>query len=272
MVVLSEFKSPSFSRVIWKSYESKKKYQKLLSDISFFVSKLEVASVAVGHRRAAWQTIAEENISGFAKMVSELGLLAVPVKRVAKFDGFAHRHEMPKKNELGNLCVIVSKSLDVIDRFRTAIERGNNITQGKLLGYPTCCCSFFDSVWGKGYYDPIWQMAEASCNVEKVSERHLKVVGHPYCNALLRYVGPRAGFHIPCSFNCEHTIEANGKRMELAEELDWKLAVELEEMLRWPVVWSALNGIGQVETEHFYIVFQSVPVIEKYVVEVSWND
>jgi len=56
-------------------------------------------------------------------------------------------------------------------------------------------------------------------------------------------------FHLPCSFECRPTTELAGKFAEIAgsagyqQEMNW-----LEEMLSWPIEWSALKGVAEITT------------------------
>jgi 2-polyprenyl-3-methyl-5-hydroxy-6-metoxy-1,4-benzoquinol methylase len=62
-------------------------------------------------------------------------------------------------------------------------------------------------------------------------------------------MGPRAVPHLPCSFSCHATVAfadkllALGREIGHGAEMDW-----LEEILSWPVSWSALHGIAEVKT------------------------
>ncbi len=267
MRLVKNFESTSFSRIIWFDSDIKKNMKHLLSEISSLVSELEILSVVKGHRACSWQTISEDELIPFTSKMSSFGLVTLPLKRVAKFNGFAHRHEAPVAGMVNNLCVVVSKELSSALLFKQAFEIGDNIKQGGLLGYPLCCCEFFQKAWREGFYDPIWQMAERSEILEE-SKNYLKVKAHPYSNPLLRYIGPRAGFHIPCSFTCQETIRVNSKRMELSYEVNKETAEVLDSLLRMPMSWDVLNGIAMVKTPMFYIIVQSVPVVENYKVEV----
>ena len=267
MKLIKNFETDSFSRLIWLNRDDKKSMFPMLSKISSLVSELEILSVVQGHRACSWQTISEDELISFTSRMTSLGLITLPLKRVAKFNGFSHRHRTPVSGQTNNLCVVVSKDINTAINFKQAFEIGDNIRQGGLLGYPLCCCEFFQKVWREGFYDPIWQMAERSEVIEN-GKNYLKVKAHPYSNPLLRYIGPRAGFHIPCSFSCQETIRVNSKRMELAYEVDNEIATMLDKLLRMPMRWDVLNGIAMIKTPMFYVVVHSVPVIENYIVEV----
>ena len=92
-------------------------------------------------------------------------------------------------------------------------------------------------------------MAENTANKRLVTPTHIEIPQVSKCNILLRWVGPRIVFHLPCSFDCRPTVELADKFTQIArdagfhQEMDW-----LEEMLSWHVEWSALNGIAEIMT------------------------
>ena len=94
--------------------------------------------------------------------------------------------------------------------------------------------------------DTTWPMAAASGRVDACS---VEVAGPPLANILWRWVGARAVPHLPCRTDCEATVAfgealvAVGRDTGFADEMDW-----LEEVLSWPVEWSALHGIAEIKT------------------------
>jgi 2-polyprenyl-3-methyl-5-hydroxy-6-metoxy-1,4-benzoquinol methylase len=86
-------------------------------------------------------------------------------------------------------------------------------------------------------------------------------------NILLRWLGVRAVFHLPCRFDCEATQQLADNLANVArnagfdEELAW-----LSEMLRWPVEWSALHGIAEIKTPVVKISTRTDATPQKYTV------
>ncbi|MCX8008149.1 MAG: DUF483 domain-containing protein [Patescibacteria group bacterium] len=126
----------------------------------------------------------------------------------------------------------------MIDEWINAWMNSDNIKIGKLLNYPDCCIDFFQKYWvEEKFIDTTYPMSLNGTN------------GPKECNILLRWLGVRAVSHLPCSFSCERTYEQALKNIEFGrylgfnEEMDW-----LEEMLSWPVQWSALHGIAEIKT------------------------
>jgi len=255
-----------FFRLTWVNEEARSAWASVIPKISALVSDLEVLSVKRGHRPCAWQTIAEDQFPRLAATWAEMGLVALPIKRVRSFSGFAHRHEEPCPGERASLCVIITQSLKDALWFKSAQEKGDNDLQGKLLGFPQCCREFFSEAWAKGYFDPMWQAA-MNTEHEVIGERHLRVKGRPLANPILRYAGIRVGFHLPHAFDCRETIWIAEERMILAANIDPILTEVLNGLLSMPMSWDVYHGIAEIRTPIFYLIVPSVPTAERHIIE-----
>lgn len=77
----------------------------------------------------------------------------------------------------------------------------------------------------------------------------IKVRGPAESNILWRWASVRAVPHLPCSFDCENTVnfakalEEVGRNTGYGQEMDW-----MREILEWPAEWSALHGVAEVKT------------------------
>ena len=122
---------------------------------------------------------------------------------------------------------------------------------GRLLGFPECCIAFFRKTWvNDGCVDTTWAMAANGGRVDASGHAIEIDAGAPFqANILWRWVGPRAVPHLPCSFACRATVDFANTLANLARELGYGPEMEwLEEILSWPVSWSALHGIAEVKT------------------------
>ncbi len=92
-------------------------------------------------------------------------------------------------------------------------------------------------------------MAQNTAGKKSITSTHVEIPEISRCNILLRWLGPRSVFHLPCSFDCRPSIELADKFAEIAksagfgQEMDW-----LEEMLSWPIEWKAVNGLAEIAT------------------------
>lgn len=258
-------------RVVWVSDEARETWSDPLRRVSALVGRLEIESVARGHRPASWQTISGTEFLSFSQSAAARGLSVLPIKRVQTWEGFAHKHVPAAANDpAASICVVVAQDIEAALEFKSAHERGDNDRQGELLGYPQCDREFFSQVWAAGYFDPVWQAAKHSqYRTVESGPRRIRVTAHPYSNPLLRYAGIRVGFHIPHSFFCAETVAVAERRMELAREVDPDMARLLEAFLRMPCSWDAYHGIAVVRTPIFYLIVNSVPCAERHVVEIE---
>ena len=245
MKLIPGFTMTPFSQIIWLSLEAKQRWEKPIQACTQMVQELELLSVEHDHRPCAWQTMNRASLPEFARNCAERGMVVLPVKFVGSFGGFIHY--TPSGDE--SVYCIISKSLKNALRFRDCFEKGDHVGQGEMLGFPSCCCSFFEQNWKAGYFDPIWQIGDRDNP-------------HPLSNPLLRYVGLRVGFHIPHSFNCQYTVAAAIERLSLAK--DKGVVKILESLLSMPMSWDAYKGQAIIKTPIFYFINYTVPTLERY--------
>lgn len=143
---------------------------------------------------------------------------------------------------------------------------------GRLLGFPKCCCDFFNEVWPMGYYDPLWQAAVNTPGHERISETHIKVKGSVHAHQLLRYLGFRITSHLPCSFVCEDTVKVGKVWLEVMRDLDPLGTDALLDILRLPLKWRCYRGVAVVEAEAFIASTNSMPTENEYVIEFEAMD
>lgn len=111
---------------------------------------------------------------------------------------------------------------------------GNDEVVGQLLGFPVCCREFFANTWAKGTLDTTSQMEGQGR-------------GPITANILGRWLGLRWVSHLPCSFTCAASIAIGNRMRDLLREKDKDSADTIDEVLSWPIEWSALHGIAEVK-------------------------
>ncbi len=256
MNLIPDFELDSLCRTVWVSAKAKEAWGQPIRDCANLVSELELLSVSEGQRKCGWQSINIQQLPSFERRCAEIGLATLAVKYSAPFEGFAHKFQPAGDiNNNTNVPVIFAARLQDALNYRNAYEAGNHEAQGEFLGFPDCCRRFFDWVWPR-YYDPIAQIKD-------------KDKCHPYSNPLLRYIGLRVSFHIPCSFHCDKTIELAMQRMRLAREINADMATLLEALLSMPMSWDCLHGIAIIRTPIFYVIINSVPSIDRQIVKLN---
>jgi hypothetical protein len=119
----------------------------------------------------------------------------------------------------------------------------------------------------QGLVDTTWPMATMTMAPPEGTKSIEVTQVFSETNVLWRWLGIRAVPHLPCSFDCQHSIALGKKLMEMGryagyqDEMDWLL-----EILSWPVEWSALHGIAEIKTPILKISTRTDATGLKYVV------
>jgi len=244
------FAMPSFKRVSWASDDARKVWEDRLVKTARTWEVMEFESIRVGLRPAGLFAVDPQDFCRCESEVRDSGLAAAIVARVGEQDS----RVLFTVDETGgdkpvSLHVVVGQP-DAVETIRLAYCSGDLIRVGSALGYPHCCCLFFQHHWSEnGYRDMTWPMAVASHAEASEDYREVVCEGPPETNTLWQWLGIRAVPHLPCSFNCEHSAELArawlnfGISMGVANALD-----DLIEILSWPVEWSSLHAIAEIKT------------------------
>lgn len=266
MRLLPNFDLDGFRREVWLNRRAKEKWGSILLEAASLLQDMEVESVVRGQRPCSWQTIGEEDYPRFQREWESKGVKSAVVRKVGQFQGFTNKHYPVREGEPAMVCCILSKSMSDLETFKKAVEEQDDYTQGILLGYPECCCRFFRDVWLKGYHDPIWQAALNSSIVHKESN-YMKMRVPGLASPVLRFLGIRIAFHIPCSFNCLKTLDIAKERLKMVEEINPGLAGKIVQLLSMPMSWDCYHGIALIRTPIIYAVVPSCGSVERFVID-----
>ena len=206
--------------VAWVSQEAKDHWENKISIFSQMISKLEIETVV--------------------RKIRDVGLVYVPNMALVEFiRDMDHRDLtcLPIQREGDKYRVAISRSRDYLKEFQTYWGK-NDLKIGDMLGYPRCCCVFFNNYWNyENKRDTILGM--------NTDEPH-----HATSNILLRTLGVRPVFHLPCSFHCKATKDVAHKILNTAGDA-WGLDNNfgaIYDILNWPIRFSALHGIVEIIT------------------------
>lgn len=246
------FVLPDWTRVIWASAEARDVWQPRIQRISNAFLDIEKKSVFTGHRKSNLTFLRKEDlpkekaqipmyyekVSPYLKVESKSKAEMVLLEETYlgnSYSNSSHGNFLPQQK---NAYRVAFTQPQYVNDWLEAWKNNDNVAIGQLLDYPPCCIDFFEKYWVKEQYiDTTYPM---SLNGTE---------GPKECNILLRWLGVRAVSHLPCSFSCENTYKIArsniefGRELGYNEEMDW-----LEEMLSWPVEWSALHGIAEIKT------------------------
>lgn len=215
--------------------------------------KIEWLSAAEGVRSVCMVSIPRAQLSEAAAHYASRGLTVAPLRPHAIATGYASKLAPPKDGHPFAYRVAIGRPA-AVDAFRVAYTSNNHIQIGELLGYPRCCCEFFQRAWIVADVDDVTWHAARNSEFCSSDGRHVDVKAHPLSNLLARWLGLRAVPHLPCSFTCAKTVTFADNLFELgvrsghAQELGW-----LRSILALEYTWSSASGMTEITTSLFRI-------------------
>jgi hypothetical protein len=141
------------------------------------------------------------------------------------------------------------------EKFLDAWQSGDDLAIGHMLGFPKCCCESFQRHWK----EEGWRDLTIHSFGQQLQTNLM------YNNVLLRHIGIRGVFHLPCNVNCQESRQLGAKIIGImmhTEGMD-KLADWLQQLLVMPMEWSSLHGVAMVVTPILKTVYASDPVATK---------
>lgn len=238
------FVLPDSTRFIW-SREGLWWKDKLPSLVNAHFD-IEIQSVIHDDRAGTIQFIPIEQFQEYAKRIQAMGLFLYPIS----LTGGTKTYSSSPNGGKDTVRVYItkdSKNLETLD-----------------LGYPECCKKFYEQYWEKEHYvDTTWIMCSKD---DKNIPLHLN--DWPIStNILLRWLGIRPVFHLPCSPYCEESKWIGEENLGLWKKFHPELHKLIVEMLNWPVEWSALHGYARIKTPVCEIVSRTDATAELYIVK-----
>jgi len=264
-----DYRLPDFTRVSWTSDRARAVWQPRLSAIRQAWKRIECLSVLEGIRPCAIVSTSPEELVEWPRRLylKDLAVIPLQVQRASK--RYTSTVALPIENQPISFRVAVSTRNRMAD-FLRAWDVDEQEEIAALLGYPVCCFAFFQRFWiEQGYRDTTWPAAMATSVVLREEyESRVEIAGPPETNILCRWLGARAVPHLPCAFTCGDSVTLSRALLELGtksgfdQEVSW-----LEQILNWPVEWSALNGIAEIKTPVARVVAATEATSRKYVVQ-----
>jgi hypothetical protein len=244
-----DYRLEEFTRHSWANDEARDVWEPRIRKVCSCLAELEWRSILEGVRACALTSIAPDTLQSFGAMLGAHGLAVVSLDKVAVTKCYANSLKRPREDEPFHYWCAMGRASDV-QLFESAYSSHDDKEIGRLLGYPPCCIDFFNRVWvDEGFIDTTWPMAQNTVNKRIISPTHLEITEVSSGSQLLRWLGLRVAIHLPCSFDCQPTVELAKKLTGVArsagfnQEMDW-----LDEMLSWPIEWTASNGLAEITT------------------------
>lgn len=231
-----DFSIPEFTRIVWapKTHE----WQEKINKINRIWLEIERMSVAHNVRLGALQSVKPEDLINFQGYCLSNGIPFVILGREGAAEVYGNATSPVTEGKPWTYRVYMGADSGF---FLNDWKETNNIAIGYYLGYPECCSKFFQKYWMKeGWRDLTPFMGPE---------------GSYLCNILLRHLGVRSVFHLPCSFSCSRTQFLAQTILKMGYEAGFKQETEwIHEILRWPITWSSLHGVAIIETPIVKIV------------------
>lgn len=210
-------------------------------------SRLEWASVSSGIRSCALSVVSAAEAPALLTEARKLGLNAIPLRI----------EEVPSRrsNPVLRIHMVIGRRRDA-KSFRSAWCRMDHFEMGGLLGFPSCCRTFFGYAFKEAHFnDPVWLIAQDTPG-NRVTGNTVEVSGHAEINIFWRYLGVRMVPHLPCNFQCVESKLLAQRFANLGESLGFtEVMATMREVFRWPLEWSGLHGIAEVRTPIVKFVF-----------------
>jgi hypothetical protein len=264
------FVLPGFTRTSWVSDRAREVWEERLKNAARAWRKIELESVQEGLRPAGLFPMRPEDFARRELEARERGLAIKTVAQVRRQASYSVVTTRAKEGDPTSLRVAIGQR-EAVERISLAYSGGDLVTVGTALGYPGCCCRFFQQQWVQsGYRDTTWPMAAAGHTHSSEDFRDLHCEGPPEANTLWLWLGIRAVAHLPCRFDCADTVALAraylefGKRLRLEKEVE-----DLITILSWPVEWSSLHGIAEIKTPILKIITMTDAFAYKHTVRRS---
>lgn len=232
-----DFVLPEWTRIIWNSNDAKQVWEPRISKISNAFLAIEKNTVLQGIKPSWLTSMTVTEYEQTAKSVQNTKYVVHILGKIPVQNSYTSSSQTYIEGEPYNYRVVLTHEKFLEDWKKSWVESDNRMI-GRLLGFPECCQNFFQNYWvDQKFLDTSWPM---SLNGTQ---------GPKECNILLRWLGVRAVSHLPCSFDCKETYSIARTNIDWACENGYSQEMEwLEEMLDWPIQWSALHGIAEIRT------------------------
>lgn len=157
------------------------------------------------------------------------------LKQVSQSEFYSDKSVKIPKNDArkGYFFVYLSKSMETAKKAKLAEENNNHLELGMLLGYPKCCCEFFEKNFGANKTDLTLAALGNSDGFEfsfytDIAARHFDV-------SLLS--------HFPHSFECGPSINIAKNNFEIIKKHSEDTAAMFSGILQSAVIYTMQEGV-----------------------------
>ena len=253
-----DFSLPEFTRIVWTSPRAREVWEPRIQAISQAWIKIERAAALKRTKFVTLQSCTPDEQISLSQWATRNGLACITLDRQGASQVYSNATVPFQPGKPWNYRIAIGTG-DSVNSFLEFYRGNNNIAMGLLLGFPMCCCEFFQNYWVEQGYRDLTPVMENE-NEGKYHE----------CNVFLRHLGVRAVSHLPCSFNCLGTVAVGQSLISIGVDLGFTNEMEwLEDILHWPIRWSSLHGIAIVTTPVVKIISSTTALAEKMVIDIN---
>lgn len=204
------------------------------------IKSLEVLYVIENAKPCARIMVFEDKLEKVREFLDKNGIFSAAsdfkaLKQASQSEFYSDKSiKIPKSDHRkGYFFVYLSKSREVAEKARLAEEKGAHAELGSLLGYPKCCCEFFEKNFSHENADLTLKILESSDGFEFPF----------YTNIAARHFDISLLSHFPHSFGCQPSLETAKNNLKIIQKHSGQLAEMFPSILQRMVVYTMHEGI-----------------------------
>ena len=214
--------------------------QELQQTFHSVIKSLEVLCVMEGAKPCARILVFEDEIEKVIGFSDENKINAVVsdfkvIKQNVQSEFYSDKSvKIPKDSrQKGCFFAYLSKNKETAEEARLMEEQNNHFELGLLLGYPKCCCGFFEKNFNEKNTDLTLKALENSDGYEFQF----------YSNIAARHFDVSLLSHFPHSFQCEESIQIAKNNLKIMQKHSKQAAEMFSGILQGVAVYTMEEGI-----------------------------
>lgn len=252
------FELPPFQRISWASSTLKLEWEPLLQLLPSTIRSLFEHPEVLQLLPLLIRTFPESDIYGEKKKLEAIGLFADTTKDFTRLTNNPFCQIAPK----GHVCLLAGERQQVTSILYSEIPVLELLEQ---TGLPAGCLAFWHNFFSLGFTDPLWayQFKEDGLVALQRTSNNLL---NPYLIRLEIAALP----YRPASLDCKVSLKLAENILKIAAEvMEPYLYTAWNEVLSWPIEWSALHGIAEIKTPLFKLIYNTDAYGEKFVTQLT---
>lgn len=204
------------------------------------IKSLEVIYVIEGIKPCARILVFEDELKAVLNFLNENKIFTTTsdfkvLKQTAQSEFYSDKSIKIQKNDArkGYFFVYLSKNRVKAEKAKSEEEKNNHLELGLLLGYPKCCCEFFEENFNNENTDLTLKTLENSDGYEFPF----------YTNIAARHFDVSLLSHFPHSFGCKPSVNIAKSNSNTINKYSKQLAIMFSGILQGVVIYSMQEGV-----------------------------